>query len=102
MTKTENMLIVLKDLIRATAKAAEYEGAESMSRVDFTSLNFGWRSRYNPLHTKNTFGFHVSPLMEEVANEEGWVFAYDTRANGTRDNIRIEFICNTNSKMKAA
>lgn len=102
-TKTDEMKKVTKELIRATCKAAEYEGAESVTRVDFTSLNFGWRSRYNPFHTKNTFGFHISPLMEEVAYEEGWVFAYDLRANGTRDNIRIEFFKNaSNCKLKVA
>jgi hypothetical protein len=103
MTKTDKMLTVAKELIRAAAKVAEYEGADRMTRVDFTSANYGWRSRYNPNHTKNTFGFHISPLMEEVANEEGWVFAYDVRANGSRDNIRIEFPLNdTNRELKAA
>ncbi len=94
MTKTDKMLIVAKELIRAAAKVAEYEGAGCMTRVDFTSANYGWRNRYNPNHTKNTFGFHISPLMEEVANEEGWKFAYDNGGKNRRYNVRIEFPVN--------
>ena len=94
MTKTEHSLYVLKEMIRGLARAAEFEGAPHVTRVDLTSTNYGWRSRYNPKHTKNIPGFQVSRAMEEVAIEEGWVFTFDVRANGARDNIRIEFPIN--------
>lgn len=94
MTKTDKMLSVAKEFIRAAAKAAEYEGAGCMTRIDFCSANFGWRSRYNINHTVKTFGHHISPLMEEVANEEGWKFAYDNGGKNRRYNVRIEFPVN--------
>lgn len=102
MTKTEMRDKNFKELVRALGRVALEEGAPSMYRADLCGSNWFWRSRYNHKHVKGTPGFHVSRLMEEVANEEGWVFAYDTRANGTRDNIRIEFIVNASNKLKAA
>jgi len=91
MTKTQLFMNVARDQIRAMGKVAEFEGAYMMTRVDVTSANFGWRSRFNTFHTKETFGFHVSPLMEEVATQEGWLFLYDIGPKGKRTNIRIIF-----------
>ena len=94
MTKTDKKLTVAKEWIRAQAKVAEFEGAEFMTRVDLCSANYGWRSRYNINHTIKTYGYHISPLMEEVANEEGWKFAYDNGGKNRRYNVRIEFPVN--------
>ncbi len=91
MTKVEVANSIFKNQVRAMGKVAEYEGAVDMSRVDVTHANYGWRSRYNPNHTKETMGFHVSPIMEEVAKEEGWLFLYDLGPKGKRVNIRIVF-----------
>lgn len=102
MTKTEMRNENFKVFVKALCRLALEEGAPDVTRVDICNAHFGWRNRYNMDHVKGTPGFHVSRLMEEVANEEGWVFAYDTRANGTRDNIRIEFIVNAGNKLKAA
>lgn len=103
MSKSEYKKFVCKEMIRALARGAESDGSPDMTRVDFCNAHFGWHNRYDFTHKRGTPGFHVSRLMEEVANEEGWVFAYDVRANGSRDNIRIEFPQNANNReLKAA
>jgi CRISPR/Cas system CMR-associated protein Cmr3 (group 5 of RAMP superfamily) len=103
MTKTEKRDSNFKLFVKSTCYLAIEEGATDVTRVDICNVHFGWRNRYNINHVKGTPGFHVSRLMEEVANEEGWVFAYDVRANGARDNIRIEFPQNAaNRTLKVA
>jgi len=74
---------------------AMHEGAPGMYRADMcASLNHFWKLPANSPYDKESPGFHISRTMEEVAKEEGWVFAYHVRPNGSRYDIHWVFPSN--------
>ena len=48
---------------------------------------------YNPNLTDDTFGFHFSPMMEDIAKELGGTFKKDLtkKGNAKKNTVRIEF-----------
>ena len=62
-------------------------------RHKLTKLHARVMRSYNPNLTDDTFGFHFSPMMEDIAKELGGTFKKDLtkKGNAKKNTVRIEF-----------
>ena len=82
-----------KGLLKALVAYRKSLGEKTIYRTTLTRDISRITKKLDPSARDDEFGFHVSPMMEEVATELGGTFTKDLTKNGNakKNTVRIEF-----------